>query len=171
MALMRSHGARTASNFCPLSLRRVAAAPSSGRRALSTVSDFKGRVSVARGADGVVQVALTRPEKMNALDMDMFRAIQGAAKSLIADSAGVRAVVVHGQGRSFCAGLDVKSVSGNPFTYRSNIEELMGRPEGEISNLAQDVAYLWRRVPAPVIAATQGVCLGGATASRPSHSW
>ena len=46
--------------------------------------------------------------------------------------------------RRFGAGLDVKSVSGNPFTYRSNIDELMGRPEGEISNLAQDVAYLWK---------------------------
>lgn len=46
-------------------------------------------------------------------------------------------------------------------SYRANMEELLHRPEGEVSNLAQDVGYLWRRIPAPVIAATHGVCLGG----------
>ena len=128
------------------------------RRLLS--SSASDRVSITRRADGVVQVALARPEKMNALDMPMFKAIQAAARELIADSAGVRAVVVHGEGRAFCAGLDVRSVM-HPMSAQQNMQELLARPEGEAGNLAQDVGYLWRRVPCPVIAAVHGVCLGG----------
>jgi len=118
------------------------------------------RVRVTKGADGVVEVVLSRPEKLNALDIDMFRSIQATADSLIADSSGVRAVVIHGEGRGFCAGLDVKSVM-HPLSMTANMEELLHRPEGRVGNLAQDVGYLWRRVPAPVIAVTHGMCLGG----------
>ena len=57
------------------------------RRAMS--SSASDRVAVTRGADGVVSVALTRPEKLNALDMNMFRDIQSAARDLIADSDSV----------------------------------------------------------------------------------
>jgi len=117
------------------------------------------RVKLTRGADGVAQVMLARGAKMNALDMPMFRAIAGAARELIGDRS-VRAVVIHGEGRAFCAGIDAKSVM-NPMVARANTEELLARPEGEISNLAQDVGYLWRRIAAPVIAATHGVVLGG----------
>ena len=118
------------------------------------------RVAVNRGSDGVVTVTLSRPEKLNALDLPMFRAIQQAARDLIADSTGVRAVVLSGDGRGFCAGLDVKNVM-HPLKAKQNMETLLERPEGERSNLAQDVGYLWRRVPVPVIAAVHGVCLGG----------
>ena len=128
-------------------------------RALSTTT-ISERVTVTRQADGIARVTLTRPKKMNALDIDMFKAIQEAARSLIADSAGVRAVVLHGEGRAFCAGLDVRSVM-HPMSAKRNMDELLHRPEGEAGNLAQDVGYLWRRVPVPVIAATHGVALGG----------
>ena len=97
---------------------------------------------------------------MNALDMDMFRSIRDAAQSLISDSSGVKAVVLSGEGRAFCAGLDVRSVA-HPLSASKNMEELLHRPEGETANLAQAVGYLWRKIPAPVIAATHGVCLGG----------
>ena len=110
--------------------------------------------------NGVVVVTLNRSKKLNALDIDMFKAIQATARELIADSKGVKAVVVHGDGRAFCAGLDVRSVM-HPLSATSNMEELLRRPEGECGNLAQDVGYLWRRVPAPVIAVTHGVCFGG----------
>ncbi len=129
------------------------------RRLLSTSSSAASRVAVSRGSDGVVQVKLSRPEKLNALDMPMFRELRDTAKGLLADSS-VRAVVVHGEGRAFCAGLDVKAVC-TPLGFRANMDELLHREDGEISNLAQDVGYLWRRIPAPVIAATHGVCLGG----------
>jgi len=106
-----------------------------------------------------VQVTLQRGKKMNALDMDMFRGIQAVARDLIGDKT-VKCIVLHGEGRAFCAGLDVKSVC-SPMEAKANMEALLHRPEGEISNLAQDVGYLWRRVPAPVIASVHGVCLGG----------
>lgn len=84
-----------------------------------------------------------------------------AAKALIADSSNVKAVVVSGEGRAFCAGLDIKSLMAEPLKAKANMEALLERPEGEVSNLAQDVGYLWRRIPCPVITAIHGVCFGG----------
>mmetsp|Transcript_36309 Transcript_36309/g.60139 ORF Transcript_36309/g.60139 Transcript_36309/m.60139 type:complete len:321 (+) Transcript_36309:23-985(+) len=127
------------------------------RRLLGTAASNQV-VSMVR-SDGIAQVTLKRPDKLNALNMPMFRAIQAAARELIEDK-DVRAVVLHGEGRAFCAGLDLKSVM-HPLEASENMKELLLRPEGEISNLAQDVGYLWRRVPVPVIAVTQGVCFGG----------
>lgn len=135
-------------------LRRLASTQLS--RALSTSSE---RVSVTRHSSGVVQVTLRRGSKLNALDIPMFRAIQATATNLI-DDKSVRAVVLHGEGKAFCAGLDVRSVM-HPLNAKSNIKTLLNRPDGAVSNLAQDVGYLWRRVPAPVIGALHGVCLGG----------
>ena len=71
------------------------------------------------------------------------------------------ALVLTGAGRAFCAGLDAKGFASNPLGFKAACDELLDRPDGEISNLAQDVAYLWRRIAAPVICATHGVCLGG----------
>ena len=53
------------------------------------------------------------------------------------------------------------SLMKDPLSARSNMKELLDRPPGEISNLVQDLGYLWRRIPAPVIAAVHGVCFGG----------
>ena len=117
------------------------------------------RVHVAKAADGIHTVTMKRSDKLNALDMGMFRSLAATARALASDSS-VRAVVISGEGRAFCAGLDVRSVA-SPMVARANLEELLRRPEGELSNLAQDVGYLWRKIPAPVIAATHGVCLGG----------
>lgn len=114
---------------------------------------------MAKDASGIVTVTLSRGSKMNALDLEMFLDIRHAARELIADRS-VRAVVLHGEGRAFCAGLDARSFA-SPLTLKSSLATILDRPEGEISNLAQDVGYLWRRVGAPVIAATHGVCLGG----------
>ena len=58
--------------------------------------------------DGVADVRLNRPEKMNALDDAMFRGIIDAGMRLKEDSS-VRAVVLSGEGRAFCAGLDMSS--------------------------------------------------------------
>ena len=89
------------------------------------------RVTITQGADGVAEVRLSRPDKMNALDMPMFRSIAAAARRLIADRS-VRAVVLHGEGRAFCAGLDVKSVAGG-LQAQTNMKELLTRHSGEIS--------------------------------------
>eukprot|EP00635_Sarcinochrysidales_sp_CCMP3193_P001564 CAMPEP_0118901032 /NCGR_PEP_ID=MMETSP1166-20130328/6896_1 /TAXON_ID=1104430 /ORGANISM="Chrysoreinhardia sp, Strain CCMP3193" /LENGTH=303 /DNA_ID=CAMNT_0006840191 /DNA_START=37 /DNA_END=948 /DNA_ORIENTATION=+ len=113
---------------------------------------FEDRV-VVEEAKGVATVRLNRPAKLNALDMAMFRGLRDAAKYVATTKA--RAVVLLGEGRAFCSGLDVKGLS--PF----DLEEALTRKDGAASNLVQDVSYLWRKVPAPVIAATHGVCFGG----------
>ncbi|KAG8469935.1 hypothetical protein KFE25_006390 [Diacronema lutheri] len=111
-----------------------------------------------RGAIAVVR--LNRPDKLNALNLPMFRAIRDAAKSVEAQ-AGVRAVVLHGAGRAFCAGLDVKSIWRDPLSAKNTVDELLTRNEVSGATLAQEVGYLWRQMAVPVIAATHGVCLGG----------
>ena len=106
--------------------------------------------------DGIAIVTLNRPEKYNGLDMPMFEAITRAAKTLKKDRS-VRAIILNGAGDAFCSGLDVKTVSKNPV----NFLKLLVKPGRRISNLAQNVGYLWRDVPAPVIAVTHGYCFGG----------
>lgn len=106
--------------------------------------------------DGIAIVTLNRPEKYNGLDMPMFEAITRAARTLKKDRR-VRAIILNGAGNAFCSGLDVKTVSKNPV----NFLKLLIKPGRRISNLAQDVGYLWRDVPAPVIAVTHGYCFGG----------
>jgi enoyl-CoA hydratase/carnithine racemase len=107
--------------------------------------------------EGIVQVYLNRVSKMNGLDVPMFDAIAAAAKELRADR-GVRVVILSGRGRAFCTGLDIKSVMANPI----NFSKLLRKPSGTpVSNLAQDVGYLWRQLPCPVIAAVHGMCFGG----------
>ncbi|WP_233128902.1 crotonase/enoyl-CoA hydratase family protein [Halovibrio salipaludis] len=104
----------------------------------------------------IAYVTLKRPDKYNGLDMAMFNAIADTARTLKKDRS-IRAVILQGSGKVFCSGLDVKSVTANPM----NFAKLLFKPGRKISNLAQDVGYLWREVPAPVIAVTHGVCYGG----------
>ncbi len=106
--------------------------------------------------DGIAIVTLNRPDKYNGLDMPMFEAITRAAKTLKKDRS-VRAIILNGAGDAFCSGLDVKTVSKNPV----NFLKLLVKPGRRISNLAQNVGYLWRDVPAPVIAVIHGYCFGG----------
>jgi enoyl-CoA hydratase/carnithine racemase len=107
-------------------------------------------------SDHIALVTLTRPEKHNALDIAMFEAITAAAERL-ADEPGVRAVVLHGEGPSFCSGLDVASVMGN----QPGSDALMDPLRGEVPNWFQRTAHRWIEVPVPVIAAIHGHCLGG----------
>jgi enoyl-CoA hydratase/carnithine racemase len=110
-----------------------------------------------KNENGIVTVTLSRPEKLNGLDMPMFRSIAAAAAQLREDKS-VRVVILCGEGKAFCTGLDVKSVATNP----KNFSELLQKPAGSpISNLAQDVGYLWRLLPVPVIASLHGMCYGG----------
>ncbi|MCH8500193.1 MAG: crotonase/enoyl-CoA hydratase family protein [Marinobacter sp.] len=106
--------------------------------------------------DGIATVTLNRPDKYNGLDMPMFEGITRTARQLKKDRS-VRAIILKGEGEAFCSGLDVKTVSSNPL----NFLKLLAKPGRKISNLAQDVGYLWRQVPAPVIAVTHGYCFGG----------
>ncbi|MBX3284279.1 MAG: crotonase/enoyl-CoA hydratase family protein [Actinobacteria bacterium] len=109
--------------------------------------------------DGIADVRLNRPDKMNALDGAMFAAIVEAGDRLAADPS-VRVVVLSGEGRGFCAGLDVGAFMGGDADGGA-FSVLGGRDEGRIANVAQQVAYTWTELPVPVIAAVHGVALGG----------
>ena len=113
---------------------------------------------------GVADVRLNRPEKMNALSPAMFSAITAAGDALQA-RADVRVVVLSGNGRSFCSGLDFGSfqaMAGADATaqqapVRARHEAPAERPE----NHAQRPAMVWKRLAVPVIAAVHGVAFGG----------
>ena len=105
-------------------------------------------------ADGVADVRMVRAEKHNGLDGPMFESLVAAMDELAGDDE-LRAVVLSGEGPSFCAGLDIKSFAGG------DGPDLLERPDGEVANLAQKVAYGWRELPVPVIAAVHGACFGG----------
>jgi enoyl-CoA hydratase/carnithine racemase len=110
--------------------------------------------------DHVAVVALTRADKHNALDLRMFEAIIAAAGRLAVEP-GVRAVVLHGEGPSFCSGLDVVSIMSGSSTGPAGTGALVEPLRGDVPNFFQRAAYDWVRVPVPVIAALHGNCLGG----------
>ncbi|TMJ77825.1 MAG: crotonase/enoyl-CoA hydratase family protein [Alphaproteobacteria bacterium] len=121
------------------------------------------RVSVSI-SDGVADVRLVRADKMNALDAAMFDALV-AASDRLAREKGVRAVVLSGEGRAFCAGLDMgrfaamKDQGGNGIAGGER-RDLAARTHG-LANFPQQAVWGWRQLPMPVIAAIQGVAFGG----------
>jgi enoyl-CoA hydratase/carnithine racemase len=114
--------------------------------------------------DGVADVRLNRPDKLNALDLAMFGAL-AATGDRLRDDPTVRAVVISGEGRGFCAGLDISMFSqGLPIAASSDgagTGLLDGRGGGRIDNNAQRVAWTWHEMEVPVIAALHGVVFGG----------
>jgi enoyl-CoA hydratase/carnithine racemase len=107
---------------------------------------------------GIADVRLNRPDKRNALDFEMFRAIADAGERLASED-DLRAVVLSGEGRSFCAGLDLAI-----FEQFGRVDE-PGHPgamqPGGTTHLGQQVAWVWQQVPVPVIAAVHGHAIGG----------
>lgn len=116
------------------------------------------RVRVTVDGQGVAEVAMVRAEKMNALDQDMFRALIAAVAQL-RETPGLRAVVLYGEGRAFCAGLDKSSLQGLAGDAGS-VGDIVPRTHG-LANFWQQVAWGWRELPVPVIAAVHGVAFGG----------
>ena len=103
----------------------------------------------------LAQVTLTRADKHNGMDMAMLEAVRDAARRLKKDRR-VRAVVLHGDGPSFCAGLDVKSVFGDRRAAAKGFAALWS----PVRNRFQDWSMAWREVPVPVIACIHGNCFG-----------
>ena len=114
------------------------------------------RVSLTLDGDGVAHVRLIRDDKLNALDGAMLEALLEVGTALF-DTPGLRAVVLAGEGRAFCAGLDLGAMTdpggldGTPLTERTHGN----------ANRFQQVGLQWRKLPVPVIAAVHGVCFGG----------
>jgi enoyl-CoA hydratase/carnithine racemase len=121
---------------------------------------MKDRVSIDL-KDGVADVRLIRADKMNALDPAMFDAIIEAGARL-AEMKGLRAVVLSGEGKAFCAGLDMGSFAAmnEQGDKAAAIRDLARRTHG-IANRPQQCAWLWRMLPVPAIAAVHGVAFGG----------
>ena len=116
------------------------------------MSEQRVRIAVD---DHVAVVTLSRPDKHNALDAAMFEGILAAAEE-VAATPGVRAVVLHGEGKSFCSGLDVGSFMEGPVSLDSILER-----HGRRANVAQRACTDWLDLPIPVIAAVHGNCFGG----------
>jgi enoyl-CoA hydratase/carnithine racemase len=119
------------------------------------------RVTVER-RDGVADVRLARPDKLNALDQAMFEALVDTGREL-ADDRGLRAVVLSGEGRAFSAGLDFSSfaaMAGGGGEERPR-RTLLDRDPASPANFAQSAGWVWAELPVPVIAAVHGVAYGG----------
>lgn len=123
---------------------------------------MKDRVNITMLEDGVADVRFVRSDKMNALDPAMFAGIAGAIAQL-KDTRGLRAVVLSGEGRAFCAGLDLSSMAqpGDGKTQGEGATGSLGSRSHGAANLAQHVAWGWRELPVPVIAAVHGIAFGG----------
>ena len=126
-----------------------------------TVS-MSDRVTITIEA-GIADVKMNRPDKRNALDPAMFTALAEAGEQLKTEP-GVRVVVLSGEGKSFCAGLDMASmqaIAGNDDSEGRSTGNAGDMAEGRITHLAQQVCWVWQEVPVPVIAAVHGHALGG----------
>lgn len=115
--------------------------------------------------DGVADVRMTRPDKRNALDNSMFQALADAGEAL-KSAPGLRAVVLSGEGASFCAGLDFGSFQAmaNPDPEAVAARRAEGPSHlaaGQITHRGQQACWVWQELPVPVIAAVHGHALGG----------
>ena len=125
---------------------------------------MKDRVSITV-TDGVADVRMIRADKMNALDEAMFEGLIEAGDTLRGDK-GVRVIVLSGEGRAFCAGLDMGRFEAMKTQGEAiaGTRDLRPRTHGtgkRVANKPQWAAWQWREMPVPVIAAVHGVALGG----------
>ncbi|HEU5025170.1 MAG TPA: crotonase/enoyl-CoA hydratase family protein [Spirillospora sp.] len=127
--------------------------------------------------EGVADVRLNRPDKLNALDIATFEALAETGDALAGDPS-VRAVVLSGEGRAFCAGLDFAnfaamagdgpsgggsegSGASGGVRFKRLLSDITDREPGRITNLGQQAVHTWHELPQPVIAAVHGHALGG----------
>ena len=106
--------------------------------------------------NGIAHVRLDRPDKLNGLTLDTLEGLARTARELRRDRT-LRAVVLAGEGESFCSGLDMATVLRTP----GRIAKAFVAPPWRGTNLFQEACWAWRRLPVPVIAAVHGHCYGG----------
>ncbi len=120
---------------------------------------MKDRVSITMLEDGIADVRMIRVDKMNALDAEMWSGLAEAIDTLKATQ-GLRVVVLSGEGRAFCAGLDLSSLQADRTPGASSAGGRLADRTRGLSNNAQYAAWGWRELPVPVIAAVHGVAFG-----------
>jgi enoyl-CoA hydratase/carnithine racemase len=117
---------------------------------------------------GVADVRLNRPDKLNALDGRLIGALVEAGEGLKSDRS-VRAVVLSGEGRGFCSGLDFAAfqmMAGDAPAGDGDGGDAGGAPsimstDERITHLGQQAGWVWQELEVPVVAAITGPCLGG----------
>jgi len=109
--------------------------------------------------DGVADVRLIRTDKMNAVDSAMMSALAETGERLKGDSS-LRAVVLSGEGRAFCAGIDMSMFRQIGSTGGASVDLLPAERTPGGANHAQQAALVWREIPVPVIAAVHGAAFG-----------
>lgn len=124
---------------------------------ISTKGEYMSDLVKITTENGVADVRLNRPDKYNSLSPEMFEAVVAAGES-IANNRSVRAVVLSGEGKGFCAGLDFGTFTKVESGGNSVLSE---KTDGSYPNPFQNAAYIWKTLPVPVIAAIHGSAFGG----------
>lgn len=128
------------------------------------ISTTSGTVR-AEVVDGVADVRLDRPAKLNALNEDMFADLLEMGL-IMRRRRDLRALVLSGEGRGFCAGLDYdmfnRMAAGEQIAREPRRCDLLD-PEDQLVDLGrgQRAALVWGTVSVPVIAAVHGPAFGG----------
>lgn len=117
------------------------------------MEQLRNRVSI-EFRQQIARVTLTRADKYNGMDLDMMQALVEAARR-VRRQTDVRAVILSGEGKAFCSGLDVASVTRKPARVLARFLPWLRK-----DNLFQRVSLAWRDLPMPVIAVTHGYCYG-----------
>ena len=132
---------------------------SAANSAIPGVTEDRVTISIE---DGIADVRMNRADKRNALDNAMFTSL-AAAGDYLKTLSELRAVVLSGDGASFCAGLDFGSfqVMAQGSSGQGGSVNAGAMSDGRITHLAQQVCWVWQEVPVPVIAAVHGHALGG----------
>ncbi|MGH8516344.1 MAG: crotonase/enoyl-CoA hydratase family protein [Panacagrimonas sp.] len=105
--------------------------------------------------DGLARVRLARPDKHNGMDFAMLQGVIDACRSLRRDRS-IRVAILSGDGPSFCAGLDFKTVLSKPVSAAAGYAKLWKPTRNDF----QAWSMAWRELPFPVIAAVHGNCFG-----------
>lgn len=110
---------------------------------------------------GVAELRMNRPKQANSLSREMWSELRAAANALDTDPS-VRVVVLAGEGKHFCAGIDT-TMLGGLLELKAGEGECTGRAYEELRRVIldlQDVITSFERCRKPVLAAIQGACIG-----------
>ncbi|WP_028535653.1 crotonase/enoyl-CoA hydratase family protein [Paludibacterium yongneupense] len=110
--------------------------------------------------DGIAIISLNRPDKANALDDTLWQELRAAMESCD-EMAEVRVIVLAGEGRHFCAGIDLGMLMGVQAAIRDDCEARKREKLRRLILELQATASALERCGKPVIAAIHGACLGG----------